>query len=112
MQCTDTIAFEAAAALDAYGEHLAGLHGGSAAPARIASMQQELRRICSCCARVPELSGPSIALLLAHHRLLADLARHPDPDAREDAASMLAVDQCLALLQRRCREMLLAPHLQ
>lgn len=112
MQCTDAIAFEAAAALDSYGEQLAGLRGEMAAPARIASMQQELRRVCGCCARVPELSGPSIALLLAHHRLLADLARHPEPDAQEDAASMGAVDQCLALLQRRCRELLLAPHLQ
>ena len=112
MQGTDTIAFEAAAALDAYEEQLASLRRPGASPGRVASMQVELRRICSLCLVLPQLSASSLALLLAHHRLLAVLAGSTPGLAAEHRASFDAVEQCVRGLRRQCSELFRAPHLQ
>lgn len=108
----NAMAFEAAAALEAYEDQLAATRRLGAHPARIAVLQRELRRVCGCCLRLPQLSVGSVALLLAHHRLLAELAR-PDrePAAAPVAALRRDVEQCVATLQRACRELFLAPHL-
>ncbi|HEY0823493.1 MAG TPA: hypothetical protein VGD76_06870 [Ramlibacter sp.] len=110
---TDAIAFEAAAALDAYEEQLTQLRRHGADPGRIGAMQAALRRAGSLCLRLPHLSGASLALLLSHHRLLADLARAGD-DARlaATAPSLEPVEECVRDLQRLCRELFLASHLQ
>lgn len=111
MQCTEAVAFEAAAALDAYEDQLLALRLGPH-PQGVARIQRELRRACSCCLRLPQLSGASVALLLAHHRLLADLTRRGEDRAgAAGAAGLRDVEQCLATLQRACRELFLAPHL-
>lgn len=111
MQCTEAVAFEAAAALEAYEDQLLALRAPGVDPRRIAAVQRELRRVCSCCLRLPQLSGASIALLLAHHRLLAELARAGEHRARHaPAAGLREVEQCVAALQRACRELFLAPH--
>jgi hypothetical protein len=113
MHCTDAIAFEAAAALDAYEEQLLTVRRTGPDPHRFVRLQVALRRVCNCCLHWPQLSAPSIALLLAHHGLLAELARMGEGRAADASpASMEAVEQCVAMLQRRCRELLLAPHLQ
>jgi hypothetical protein len=113
MQPTDAIAFEAAAALDAYEEQLLTVRRIGAHPHQLASTQMELRRVCNCCLRLPQLSGPGLALLLAHHRLLAEWASgHKEGVVDAASPSLATVEQCLASLQRRCRELFLAPHLQ
>ena len=110
MRCTDALAFEAAAALDAYEEHLLTLRRHGAQPWRIALFHRQLRRVCSCCLGLPQVSGASVALLLAHHRWLAELcAEGRLADAA--APSLVAVEQCLGSLQRACRELFVAPHL-
>ena len=113
MQGTDAIAFRAAAALDGYEEQLLALCGNGADPARIAAMQLELRRLCTCCLVLPQLSGPALTLLLAHHSLLTELSRaDADADARDAApGSLPAVEQSLRMLRSRCRELLVAPNL-
>lgn len=112
MQCTEAVAFEAAAALEAYEHQLLAMRRPGAQPRRIATIQRELRRVCGCCLRLPQLSGASLALLLAHHRLLAELARSDaDQAVRPAAAALQEVEQCVVILQRACRELFLAPHL-
>lgn len=112
MQCTDALAFEAAAALEAYEEQLLAMRGPGAAPRGAALIQRELTRVCGCCLRLPQLAGASVGLMIAHHRLLADLAsRGEDGRTAPGAARLQEVEQCLAILQRSCRELFLAPHL-
>lgn len=112
MQCTAVVAFEAAAALDAYEDQLSAMRRPGARAARIPMLQAELRRVCYCCLGLPQLSVASVALLLAHHRLVADMTQpERDPAAAPAAASLRDVEQCLATLQRACRDLFLAPHL-
>lgn len=113
MQCTDAMAFEAAAALDAYDEQLLELRRTGPQPGRVHLLQQQLARVCSCCMPLPQLLAPSIALLLAHRRYVAEMAGLGQ-GCRRGAASpgLEAVTQCIGLLQRRCRELFLAAHLQ
>lgn len=113
VQGTDAIAFEAAAALETYEEQLAALRCARTGPGGIASMQTALRRICGVCLCLPQLSTATLAVLLAHHRLLADLARAGmSPAAGWCSASFDAVEQSVRVLQRKCRELFLAPQLQ
>lgn len=112
MQCAETVAFEAAAALEAYDEQLLAMRELGFDPRRVALIQRELRRVCSCSLRLPQLSGPSLALLLAHHRLLADLARSGEGEAgTSEPAELQEVEQCVVTLYRACRELFLATHL-
>lgn len=112
MQCTDAIAFEAAAALDAYEARLLTLRCAGTDPHAIASLQADLKRVCGCCLRLPQLSGASVALLLAHHRLLAELTRPVvDGDKGGLTPGFRAVEQCVGLLQRGFRRLFLSPHL-
>lgn len=112
MQCTEAVAFEAAAALEAYEDQLLAMRRSGVHPQGVARVQGELRRVCGCCLRLPQLAGASVALLLAHHRLLAELARRgADGAAAPAAARLQEVEQCLATLHRACRELFLAPHL-
>jgi hypothetical protein len=111
MQCTEAVAFEAAAALDAYEDQLFAMRRLGANQLRIATIQKEMKRVCSCCHRLPQLSGASIALLLAHHRLLAKLASTGEDNAGLPAAGSQEVEQCVLTLQRACRELFLAPRL-
>jgi hypothetical protein len=112
MQCTDALAFRAAAALDGYEEKLFALDVDRADTQAIAAMQLELRRLCTCCLGLPQLSGAALALLLAHHRLLADLSHQGSGRPADVAArSLRAVQEALEQLRSRCRELLVAPHL-
>ena len=112
MHCTETAAFEASAALDAYEEQLLTSRVMGASPHRLALMQTKLRRACACCVLLPQLSAASIALLLAHHQLLAELARPAGGTSEERGSTTVkAVEQCVANLQRGCRHLFLAPHL-
>lgn len=112
MQCTEAVAFKAAAALEAYEDGLLAMRRSGVHPQAVARVQKELRRVCSCCLRLPQLSGASVALLLAHHRLLARLARRGENAAVAPGAALLQeVEQCLATLRRACRQLFLAPHL-
>lgn len=111
-QRKDAIGFEAAAALDAYEEQLHAMRGLGVQARQVARLQGELRRVCRCCLRIPQLSGPGIDLLLAHHRLLAELARCGEEWLADPVApGVEAVERCLANLRRACRELFLAPHL-
>ncbi|QJW85380.1 hypothetical protein HK414_24450 [Ramlibacter terrae] len=60
---------------------------------------------------MPQLSVASVALLLAHHRLLADLAFSEAQPPRVPECNTREVEQCLADLRRACRELFLSPHL-
>lgn len=112
MQCTEAVAFEAAAALETYEDRLLAMRELGADPQRIALVQRELRRVCSWCMRLPRLSGPSLALLLAHHRLLAALARSGEDAAQaSETAGLREVQESVATLHRACRELFLAAHL-
>lgn len=112
MQCTEAIAFEAAAALENYEAHLLSIHRLGGRPRNVATFQKELSRVRSCCLRLPQLSGASVALLLAHHKLLAELARGDgDKSLALRAAELQKVEKCVVTLQRACRELFLARHL-
>lgn len=112
MQCTEAVAFEAAAALETYEDRLLAVRELGADPQHVALVQRDLRRVCSCCMRLPGLSGPSLALLLAHHRLLAALARCGEDGAQAaETAGLREVQDCVATLHRACRGLFLAPHL-
>ncbi len=112
MQGTEAIAFEAAAALEDYEAHLLAMHRPGARPRSVATFQKELSRVRSCCLRLPQLSGASVALLLAHHKLLAELARGDGDKALAlRAVELQRVEQCVVALQRACRELFLARHL-
>ena len=82
MLCTDACAFEAAAALDGYEARLAFLSRARAHPAELARADAEIRKVCTACAALPQLSVASVALLLSHYRLLAELARRLGWEAR------------------------------
>lgn len=112
MQCTEAVAFEAAAALEAYEDQLLAMRELGVHPRRVAMIQRELGRVSSCSLRLPQLSGPSLALLLAHHRLLAALARSGEGGTGAcEPAGLQEVEQCVVTLHRACRELFLAPHL-
>jgi hypothetical protein len=112
MQCADAAGFQVAAALEAYEEQLVGVCRESGDPARTGRLQAALRKVCSCCLGLPQLSAAALALLIAHHRFLADLSRSGgDPAAPAPACSLRIVEQCVQFLKRHCREMFLAPHL-
>src|SRR5690606_33173792 len=99
MQSSEAVAFEAAAALEAYEDQLLALRRLGAHPQRIAIAQRELRRACGSCLRLPQLAGASVALLLAHHRLLAELARQGEHLAAAPAAVRLEeVERCVSTL--------------
>lgn len=108
MQCTDTLAFEAAAALAAYEEQLDTLQRSGPHPRSVAAIQGALGHLCNRCLRLPQLSGAGISLLLAHHRMLAELARGP---VAAPAAGLQELERCIRTLRRACRELFLAPHL-
>ena len=110
MQTTDAMAFEAAAALDAYEEQLMDLRSWLA-DRRIACVQLELRRVCGHCMGLPQLSGATMALLLAHHRLLAELASRNVPQSDAPPAALADVQDCVIALRRQCRELFVAPRL-
>lgn len=111
MHATDTLAFELAAALDAYEEQLAAVRRRPTADAA-AQLQRRLHRVCHSCPGLPQLAAATVALMLAHHGLLSDLMR----DGRSERTpsvqpSMQALEQSVRSLQRQCREMFLAPYL-
>ena len=109
----DAIAFEAAAALDAYEERLLRLQQVKAEPALLADGAAELHRACSCCIYLPQLSVACVALLLSHYRLMGRLSGGGAALALADAATALQAHQhCIAALRRSCRELFLAPGLQ
>lgn len=114
MQCShDTAAFEATAALEAYEDQLRALRRCGARESVIAPLHEALRRVSANCLRLPQLSGPSLALLLAHHRLLADLSHAGGAAARAPSgARLLELEQCMGTLRRACRELFLARHRQ
>lgn len=112
MHAPDTLAFELAAALDAYEEQLALLRSAPTAAAA-AQLQRKLHRVCHGCGGLPQLAAAAVALMLAHHGLLADLMRDDrNESARPLRPCFLAVEQSVRVLQRHCREMFLAPYLQ
>lgn len=112
MQCTEAFAFEAAAALDAYEEQLLAIRHHGADPLAVARIQKALRQACGCCLRLPQLAGPSVSLLLAHHRLFAQLAPRAGECAGVPATiGFDEVEGCIASLHRACRDLFLAPHL-
>ena len=112
-QCNDAVAFEAAAALDAYGMQLASVRRDGMHAHRLASLQAALARVCSCCLGLPSLSAPAIALLLAHHRVLAELGQSEAAmHAPASQPGLHAIEQCVAHLQLLCRKLFLAAHLQ
>jgi hypothetical protein len=96
MQCSDALAFEAAAALEAYEERLLALRGVGTHLRNVAEVQRELGRVCNCCLRLPQLAGASVDLLLAHHKLLADLARAgKGPSDAIGGAGLEEVQRCV-----------------
>lgn len=108
MQATDTIAFELAAALDAYEEQLAAVRR-SRSPLAVAQLQRRVHRVCRSCLGLPQLAAATVAFVLSHHGVLADLmcdGRAPPAQSR-----LQALDQCIVSLRRQCRELFLAPHL-
>lgn len=109
MQSIEAMAFEATAALDRYEEQLAFLVEGDRADS-VPRAQAELRRLSDLCLRLPQLASSSLALLLAHHRLLAEMARDEGPPPRA-LACMDAVEECIRVLRRQCRELFVAAHL-
>jgi hypothetical protein len=108
----DALAFEAAAALDAYEEQLASLRRTGPDPECIAALQRELHRVCSRSPRLPQLQSACVALLLAHHRLLAELADGNSQAGSERASTVRRIhEESLQLLRRECRMLFLAAHL-
>jgi hypothetical protein len=108
--CPDAIAFETAAALEVYEEQLILLQRRVEEPGQIAALESAVCRACRCALRLPQLAGASVALLLAHHRLLAELAR--GPRAEEACSSTVrSVEACVHVLLRECRLLFLARHL-
>ncbi|MEJ8838822.1 hypothetical protein [Ramlibacter sp. AN1133] len=113
MHCAHAIAFEAAAALDQYESDLAFLRDGDAQACDFARADAEVRAACSRCMRLPQLCVDAIALLLSHHRLLAELGRPGEARARHAPLARLQSHQrCIARLRRQCRKLFIAPHLQ
>ncbi|MBC5785444.1 hypothetical protein H8N03_21025 [Ramlibacter sp. USB13] len=105
----DTIAFEAAAALDAYEARMARMARGVATPADLALAAGDLHRLCARCMHLPRVSASCIGLLLSHYRLLASLAGADDACL---APSLRRAHQaCIERLRQECREFFLAPHL-
>lgn len=112
MPSADALAFQAAAALDAYKEQLASLRRWGPDPDGIAALQRELRRVCSRFSRLPQLQSARVALLLVHLRLLAELARGSPQAGRDGESTAGRVhEESLQMLRRECRALLLAAHL-
>ncbi len=112
MSCADAIGFQAAAALEAYEEDLAGLLARGADAAAMARLQLRLRQACTCCLPLPQLSASAVALMLAHHRFLADFCRSGGNAAQPEAArSLRTLEHCAAVLKGGCRELFVAAHL-
>ena len=106
------IAFEAAAALDAYEEGLLRLRQSRAEPALLAHAGTDLHRVCGCCIHLPQLSVGCVTLLLSHYRLMRRLAGGSGALAEAEGRTALEAHQrCIAALRRSCRELLLAPRL-
>jgi hypothetical protein len=108
--CTDAIALEAAAALENYEAELAVVARGGANASRLARADAAVRRTCSWCMRLPQLSVDAVALLLSHYRVLSELSRPRAPARRAAALLPLQAHQaCIQRLRRHCRELALAP---
>jgi hypothetical protein len=108
----DAIAFEAAAALDAYEERVLRLRQARAEPALLAHAGSDLHRVCGCCIHLPQLSVGCVTLLLSHYRLMRRLAGGNGALPAADRSQALEAHQrCIAALRRSCRELLLAPRL-
>ncbi len=112
MHAPDILAFELAAALDSYEEQLAAAPRLPTADAA-AQLQRRLHGICHCCMGLPQLASASVALMLAHHGLLADLMRDDRVEGSPSVHLRLhALERVVGELQRQCRAMFLAPYLQ
>lgn len=110
--CTDAIAFEAAAALDAYEAELALLARRGAHASELACADAAVRRACSWCMRLPQLSVASLALLLSHYGILSELSRRgPAGGAAAPLVQMQAHQACIRRLRRQCRELFVSARL-
>lgn len=111
MQPPDILAFELAAALDAYEEQLAAL-ASTGRLIGVAQLQRTLHQVSQSCVGLPQLAGATVDLVLSHHGFVADLMRDGGSGgAPASEESVQALEHCVRSLQRQCRQMFVAPHL-
>lgn len=109
----DAVAFQAAAALESYEEHLLCACEDGCRLLELTVAESDLQHLRSTCTRLPQLRAPLLELLLSHSRLLAQGAA---PDCAHVRTALEAGLQqhreCISSLRRHCRELFVAPHLR